>query len=119
MAKVDTWEVHDAGSTSSGKAGSGRASYRPSIDEEGGGGGSASSGSDDIMLGFQNLSMSSVDPPKHIIANVSGFVVKGESFVKTLRQVKYEHRSAIRSFVATERKKSSCTRSACALTLSY
>lgn len=34
-------------------------------------------GADDIMLGFQNLSISSVDPPKHIISNVSGFVVKG------------------------------------------
>lgn len=43
------------------------------IDVEGGGG-----GVDNIMLGFQNLSMSSVDPPKHIVANVSGFVVRGE-----------------------------------------
>lgn len=34
-------------------------------------------GYDNIMLGFQNLSISSVDPPKHITANVSGFVVKG------------------------------------------
>lgn len=42
-----------------------------SIDVEGG------SGEDNIMLGFQNLSISCDDPPKHIVANVSGFVVKG------------------------------------------
>lgn len=53
-------------------------------DVEGGGGGVATptggggGGIDNIMLGFQNLSMSSVDPPKHIVANVSGFVVRGE-----------------------------------------
>ncbi|CAN0102424.1 unnamed protein product [Pylaiella littoralis] len=29
------------------------------------------------MLGFQNLSISCDDPPQHIVANVSGFVVKG------------------------------------------
>lgn len=34
-------------------------------------------GYDNVMLGFQNLSISCVDPPKHITANVSGFVVKG------------------------------------------
>lgn len=33
---------------------------------------------DDIMLGFQNLSMSSVDPPKHIVDNVTGYVIQGE-----------------------------------------
>ncbi|CAM9511546.1 unnamed protein product, partial [Ectocarpus sp. 12 AP-2014] len=35
------------------------------------------SGDDNIMLGFQNVSISADDPPKHIVANVSGFVVKG------------------------------------------
>lgn len=76
MAKVNAWEADDTGSASSGKGPNERPSDR-SIDEEVGGG-STSLGSDDIMLGFQNLSMSSVDPPKHIIANVTGFVVKGE-----------------------------------------
>lgn len=49
-------------------------------DVEGGGGVATPDGGgvDNIMLGFQNLSMSSVDPPKHIVANVSGFVVRGE-----------------------------------------
>lgn len=32
---------------------------------------------DDIMLGFRSLSLSAVDPPRHILANVTGFVVKG------------------------------------------
>lgn len=32
----------------------------------------------EIMLGFKSLSLSAVDPPRHIIANVTGFVVKGE-----------------------------------------
>lgn len=47
-------------------------------DVEGGGIATPDGGIDNIMLGFQNLSMSSVDPPKHIVANVSGFVVRGE-----------------------------------------
>lgn len=55
---------------------------RGSIDVEGGEGGGGP-GEDNIMLGFQNLSISCVDPPKHIVANVSGFVVKGEK--KALR----------------------------------
>lgn len=58
-------------------------------DVEGGGGSGVATpngaggggGIDNIMLGFQNLSMSSVDPPKHIVANVSGFVVRGEMIV--------------------------------------
>lgn len=55
------------------------------VDVEGGGGRTTSTPDaydagavDNIMLGFQNLSMSSVDPPKHIVANVSGFVVRGD-----------------------------------------
>eukprot|EP00752_Nemacystus_decipiens_P016241 g14521.t1 len=50
-------------------------SSKLSMDVEGGGGGDH--GEDKIMLGFQNLSISSVDPPEHIVANVSGYVVKG------------------------------------------
>lgn len=41
------------------------------------GGGEGGHGDDNIMLGFQNLSISCDDPPQHIVANVSGFVVKG------------------------------------------
>lgn len=40
------------------------------------------SGDDNIMLGFQNVSISADDPPKHIVANVSGFVVKGAGSAK-------------------------------------
>ncbi|CAM9703142.1 unnamed protein product, partial [Choristocarpus tenellus] len=29
------------------------------------------------MMGFKHLSLSTVTPPKHLISNVSGFVVKG------------------------------------------
>lgn len=76
MAKVNAWEADDTASASSGKGPNERLSDR-SIDEEVGSG-SAGLGNDDIMLGFQNISMSSVDPPKHIIANVTGFVLKGE-----------------------------------------
>lgn len=50
-------------------------STKGSIDVEGGGG--VDPGEDNIMLGFQNLSISCDDPPEHIVANVSGFVVKG------------------------------------------
>lgn len=60
-------------------------------DVEGGGGISStpdaydSGGIDNVMLGFQNLSMSSVDPPKHIVANVSGFVVRGDDDERALQ----------------------------------
>eukprot|EP00903_Cladosiphon_okamuranus_P008855 g8479.t1 len=46
------------------------------MDMEGGTSG-GDPGDDKIMLGFQSLSISCVDPPEHIVANVSGFVVKG------------------------------------------
>lgn len=48
---------------------------KASMDVERGGGGDH--GEDNIMLGFQSLSISCDDPPEHIVANVSGFVVKG------------------------------------------
>lgn len=51
-------------------------STKGSSDVEGGGGG-GDPGEDNIMLGFQNLSISCDDPPEHIVANVSGYVVKG------------------------------------------
>lgn len=54
-----------------------------SVDVEGGGEGGL--GDDNIMLGFQNLSISCVDPPKHIVANVSGFVVKGRGYDRESR----------------------------------
>lgn len=53
----------------------GSTSKKGSIDVEGGG--RHGPGEDNIMLGFQNLSISCVDPPEHIVANVSGYVVKG------------------------------------------
>lgn len=39
---------------------------------------SAPGAGENIMLGFRSLSLSAVDPPRHIIANVTGFVVKGK-----------------------------------------
>lgn len=59
---------------------------KASMDVERGGGGDH--GEDNIMLGFQNLSISCDDPPEHIVANVSGFVVKGTG--KQIYEKKHE-----------------------------
>lgn len=64
--------------------GSKRVTARASVDIEGGDKGGH--GDDNIMLGFQGLSISSDDPPKHIVANVSGFVVKGTTAVQQKRE---------------------------------
>lgn len=60
------------------EVGSKRVTPRGSKDVEGGDEGGH--GDDNIMLGFQGLSISCDDPPKHIVANVSGFVVKGNAY---------------------------------------
>lgn len=35
----------------------------------------------DIMLGFKRLGLTAVDPPRSILSNVTGFVVKGKQRV--------------------------------------
>lgn len=50
----------------------------------GGGAGASVDEGPEIMLGFKHLGLSTVDPPRNILSNVTGFVVKGECLVCTL-----------------------------------